>query len=162
MTLMFFLFVFNRKSQYPAQKIPVNCSRLRSTCRMWAEITRRAASTASSSTSRGESKTLTRSPFHSARLRQMLNWFFSCTFQCLQCQLLCPVAICFNAVFELRVNNRQHLDSRNECFQVGDLFCLTALTGGESPGLLSDSSQEPLSNTLIKQRGFAQSAPFPQ
>lgn len=50
-------FVFDRGSQYHGQKIPMNCKHLLSTYQMWAEITHRGASTASSSTSPGESKT---------------------------------------------------------------------------------------------------------
>lgn len=51
---MLFFFFLNRKYQYHGQKIPVSCKHLLSTCPMWAEITHRAASTASSSTSPGE------------------------------------------------------------------------------------------------------------
>lgn len=69
----FFFFCLYRKFQYHGQKIPASSKRLLSTCRMWAEITPSAASTASSSTSPGESK---HCGSHSANLQQHSLLFF--------------------------------------------------------------------------------------
>lgn len=145
---MLFLFVFNRKFQYHVQKIPVNCRHLLSTCQMWAEITPRAASTASSSTSPGESKHLISLTF---TILLFIKWatllFQKHKFNNCNVKVILTVGEHLNhdlTVFEICVNKSKVFGKGNLMSVSRQTCCLFNIFGAWR----CDAQQTPLMNTV--------------